>query len=288
MLRDVEYGHPDDAASEPGARAVKFSIVTIVLNNKDGLERTAKSVVAQREAEYEWIVIDGGSTDGTLDVIDAYSGSIAYWQSQKDDGIYHAMNAGLARASADYVAFLNSGDFFAGDDSLYRVAQSVAQLPRRPAMILGGALFEYPYGHRVIQKPREVEKYIHHSNPTSHQAIFFDRRLHQQVPYDTSYRIVGDYDSICRVFLRDQSCSYIDDALVVAQRGGDSFSHSHPLLHAKECVRVQRNVLRMGYGSILRSSIRRLRSYVAEYLMSRRRFARVAWPIIRALRVTAD
>jgi putative colanic acid biosynthesis glycosyltransferase len=267
---------------------VKFSIVTVVLNNKEGFARTAKSVVAQRDAEYEWIVIDGGSTDGTLDVIAEYQGSIDYWQSQKDDGIYDAMNAGLARASADYVGFLNSGDCFAADNTLNSVARAVADLPRMPAMMLGGALFQYPHGHCVIQRPRRVETYIRHSNPTSHQAIFFDRRLHQQVPYDTTYRIVGDYDSICRVFLRDQSCGYIDDPLVVAQRGGESFSHSHPLRHARECVRVQRDVLHMGYGGILQSLLRRGRSYVAEYLMSRRRLAQVTWPIIRAVRSTAD
>ncbi len=267
---------------------MKFSVVTVVLDNKDGLERTAKSVVAQRSAEFEWIVIDGGSTDGTLDVIEAYAGSITYWHSQKDGGIYDAMNAGLAKASADYVVFLNSGDFFASDDSLNTVAQSTEQLSTRPAMVLGGALYEYPYGHRMIQKPRRLEKYIRHSNPASHQATFFERRLHQQVPYDTTYRITGDYDAICRVHLRDRSCSYVDDVLVVALRGGDSFSHSHPLVHARECVRVQRNVLRIGYGTILLSSIRRVRSYTAEYLMSRRRLAQMTWPIIRSVRSTVD
>jgi putative colanic acid biosynthesis glycosyltransferase len=267
---------------------VKFSIITVVLNNRDGLERTAQSIAAQRDAAFEWIVIDGGSTDGSLDVINAFSEFIGYWQSQKDSGIYDAMNEGLARASADYVVFLNSGDVFSSDDSLTIVAQSVAQLRRMPAMILGGAVYEYPFGHRVSQEPRRVEDYIHHSNPASHQATFFNRRLHQQIPYDTTYRIAGDYDCICRVFLRDQSCSYISSILVVAKRGGSSFSHSHPLMHFRECIRIQRNVLRMGYGSILRSSIRRLRAYIAEYLMSRRRLAEIAWPLIRAVRSTVD
>jgi putative colanic acid biosynthesis glycosyltransferase len=278
----------EGAAIEHVTRAVKFSIVTVVLNNRDGLERTAKSVVAQRDAEYEWIVIDGGSTDGTLDVINAYRGSIAYWHSESDGGIYDAMNKGLARASADYVVFLNSGDFFAGGGSLNVVAQAVAHLPRLPAMILGGAIYEYPYGRRLIREPRTVEKYIRHSNPASHQATFFYRSLHQQIPYDTTYRIAGDYDCICRVFLRDQSCSYIDDVVIGAAHGGNSFSHRHPWLHARECIHIQRNVLRMGYGSVLSSSIRRMRSYVAEYLMSRRRLAALTWPIIRAVRGTAD
>jgi len=278
----------DEPVGGYAVRPVTFSVVTIVLNNREGLERTARSVVAQRDMDVEWIVIDGGSTDGTLDVIADYSESIAYWHSRKDGGIYDAMNQGLSRATADYVGFLNSGDSFASEDSLSIASESIANLQQRPAMILGGAVFEYPHGHHVMQKPRSVEKYIRHSNPTSHQAIYFERQLHQQVPYDTSYRIVGDYDCICRVYLRDQNCVYIDDALVVAQRGGDSFSHRHPLRHGAECIRVQRAVLRMGYGSILQSTIRRARSYIAEYLMSRRRLAAVTWPVIRAVRSTAD
>jgi putative colanic acid biosynthesis glycosyltransferase len=279
---------PQERPIEPAARAVKFSIVTINLNNRNGLQRTAESVVAQRDADYEWIVIDGGSTDGSLDVIDAHSESISYWQSEKDDGLYFAMNEGLARASGDYVLMLNSGDSFSADDSLKIVTRSVARLPNLPAMILTGAFYEYPHGHRVIQKPRKVEDWIRHSNPASHQATFFDRRLHQQLPYNTRYRVAGDYDAICRVFQRDQSCSYIDRGLIVALRGGISFSHKHPLLHFRECIHIQRNVLRMGYGSILLSSFRRLRAFTAEFLMSRRRIAEATWVIIRAVRSTAD
>jgi putative colanic acid biosynthesis glycosyltransferase len=279
---------PQKRPIELVARAATFSIITVVRNNREGLERTARSIVAQRDAAFEWIVIDGGSSDGTLDVINAYSGFISYWQSRKDSGIYFAMNEGLARASADYVLFLNSGDCFSSDDSLNIVTRSIAQLERMPAMILAGASYEYPHGHRMIQKPRRVEDYIRHSNPASHQATFFSRSLHQQIPYDTSYRIAGDYDCICRVFLRDQSCSYIDSVLVVALRGGNSITHRQPLIHARECIRIQRKVLRMGYGSILRSSIRRLIVYIAEYLMSRRRLAPVTWPIIRAVRPTVD
>jgi putative colanic acid biosynthesis glycosyltransferase len=270
------------------APAVKFSIVTVVLNNKEGLERTAQSIVMQRDAAFEWIVIDGGSTDGTLDVISSYGGFISYWQSQEDNGIFDAMNEGLSRATADYILFLNSGDRFASDDSLKIVAQSVAQLARMPAMILAGAFYEYPHGHRMIQQPRKVEGYIQHSNPVSHQATFLSRRLHQQIPYDTSYRIASDYDLICRVFLRDGSCSYVNNVLVVAQRGGSSHSSRQPWTHVRECARVQRKILHTGYGSILRSSIKRLMVYVAENLMSRKRLAPATWAIIRTFRPTVD
>jgi putative colanic acid biosynthesis glycosyltransferase len=283
-----EQDRDQDRRVGPVPRVVKFSIVTVNLNNRAGLERTAQSVVAQRDAVFEWIVIDGGSTDGSLDVIDAYGGLISYWQSRKDDGPYYAMNEGLARASGDYVLMLNSGDSFSGDDSLNTITQSVERLPQLPAMVLTGAVYEYPHGHRVVQKPRRAEQWIRHSNPASHQATFFDRRLHQQIPYDTKYRVAADYDAICHVFQRDQNCSYIDSGLITALRGGKSFSHIHPLLHFKECIQIQRNALHMGYGSIALSSIRRLRAFVAEYLMSRRRIAEATWVIIRTVRSTVD
>jgi putative colanic acid biosynthesis glycosyltransferase len=278
----------EETASSVVARAVTFSIVTINLNNRDGLEQTARSVVAQRDVKWEWIVIDGGSTDGSLDVIDAYSDSIGYWQSQRDDGLYYAMNEGLARATGDYVLMLNSGDYLSSDDSLNIITESVAQLTRLPAMILVGATYEYPHGHRVIQMPRRVEGWIRHSNPASHQATFFNRRLHQQMPYNTKYRVAADYDLICRVFQRDQSCSYIDRGLITALRGGKSFSHKHPVLHGRECIHIQRDDLHMGYGSILLSTIRRLRAYIAENLMSRRRIAQATWMVVRAVRTTID
>ena len=84
-----------------------YSIITINFNNCDGLRRTIESVVNQTNDNYEYIVIDGGSTDGSVDVIQKYSDRISYWVSEKDDGIYNAMNKGVRHAHGDYCLFLN-------------------------------------------------------------------------------------------------------------------------------------------------------------------------------------
>ena len=90
----------------------KLSIITINYNNKSGLEQTIKSVVNQNaEKHTEHIIIDGGSNDGSLDVIDENKEHFSYWCSEKDNGIYHAMNKGIAHATGEYLLFLNSGDF---------------------------------------------------------------------------------------------------------------------------------------------------------------------------------
>ena len=91
----------------------KISVVTVVYNDVDHIESTIKSVISQTYPHIEYIVIDGGSTDGTVDIIKKYKNSIAYFISEKDNGIYDAMNQGIEYANGKFVCFLNCGDFFA-------------------------------------------------------------------------------------------------------------------------------------------------------------------------------
>ena len=84
-----------------------FTVITINYNNAEGLRRTIESVVNQTYTDYEYLIIDGGSTDGSVDVIRKYQEMIAYWVSEKDRGIYHAMNKGMEKVSGDYVVFMN-------------------------------------------------------------------------------------------------------------------------------------------------------------------------------------
>ena len=89
---------------------MKLSIITINYNNREGLKRTIESVVNQTFTDFEWILIDGGSTDGSKELIEQYSNRFSYWVSEPDNGIYNAMNKGLRAAKGDYLQFLNSGD----------------------------------------------------------------------------------------------------------------------------------------------------------------------------------
>ena len=91
---------------------MKYSIITINFNNREGLERTIKSVITQTCQDFEYIIIDGGSTDGSIDIIKKYANKIHYWVSEPDNGIYHAMNKGVQFAHGEYLNFMNSGDFF--------------------------------------------------------------------------------------------------------------------------------------------------------------------------------
>ena len=101
---------------------MKFSIITINYNNVEGLRNTIKSVVNQTYTDYEFIIIDGGSTDGSVEVIKEYANIITYWVSEPDKGIYNAMNKGIEVANGEYLNFMNSGDCFYNNDVLQKVA----------------------------------------------------------------------------------------------------------------------------------------------------------------------
>src|SRR5690606_22317295 len=90
----------------------KLSIVTINLNNLVGLQKTMQSVFNQTFTDYEYIVIDGGSTDGSKEYIEKHTNKLVYWVSEKDGGVYEAMNKGIIKATGEYCNFLNSGDYF--------------------------------------------------------------------------------------------------------------------------------------------------------------------------------
>lgn len=97
---------------------MKLSIVTINYNHKSGLQKTIDSVISQTYKDFEWIIIDGGSTDGSKELIELYADYITYWVSESDNGIYNAMNKGILASHGDYLLFLNSGDYLVASDVL--------------------------------------------------------------------------------------------------------------------------------------------------------------------------
>ena len=105
---------------------MKLTVVTINYNNCKGLEKTLRSVTSQLTPEVEYVVIDGGSTDGSVDLIKRYEKNISFWVSEPDKGIYNAMNKGIAHAKGEYINFMNSGDCFHSPDVLSRVLPPVS------------------------------------------------------------------------------------------------------------------------------------------------------------------
>ena len=259
---------PASRQTEPAARRPLISVITVVFNNREGFRRTARSVCEQQGAAFEWIVIDGGSADGTVEEIRSVAHAIASWCSEPDGGIYDAMNKGIARATGEFLVFMNSGDRFAGPDTLRRVSEVIAEAGPGIGMVLGAARFELSHSFSYVQHPRPLHPYVRHSLPTSHQAMFFRTELHRQASFDTSIRIAADYDAICRMYLINPRAAYLEDVVAVVWRGLDSNSIRHPLRNIMDMARTQRRVLRMGYGPLLVSMAKRSLPVVAFRLMS--------------------
>lgn len=201
---------------------MRFSIITINFNNKDGLKRTINSVLCQTCIDYEFIIIDGGSTDGSVEVIKENESQITYWVSEKDNGVYHAMNKGVAQAHGDYCIFMNSGDCFHSPDALSSVLNYHED-------IICGQVSTFPSGHH---KPTiSLVDLLRISLP--HQAMFIKRDLLIKHPYDEEYKILSDW-KFCIENLVIDNCSFRNIEVVIAdyESGGIS-SNSNGLL-AKE------------------------------------------------------
>lgn len=176
----------------------KFSIITVSYNAKDDLEKTIKSVSDQSFKNYEYIVIDGMSTDGTKEILKKYERDINYWVSEKDEGIYNAMNKGAKVARGEYLYFLNAGDTFNNQNVLKDVAE----------FIDGEDLV---YGKiRVVNKKND-KSYIRDKTLTrfnlklgkkvSQQAVFIKKSVFEKVGgLNGKYRIAADFDLLCKVF----------------------------------------------------------------------------------------
>lgn len=198
---------------------MKYSIITINYNHIEGLKKTIESVITQTYTDYEYIIIDGGSTDGSVDIIKEYEGHITYWISEKDNGVYHAMNKGVVQAQGDYCIFMNSGDCFHSP----KVLESFEQYEDD---IVCGQVSSFPSGHH--RPTISLVDLLRISLP--HQAMFIKRGLLIKHPYDERYKILSDW-KFCLETLVIDNCSFRTVEIIVAdyEDGGIS-SNSNGLL----------------------------------------------------------
>lgn len=183
---------------------MKITIITINYNNRNGLERTLRSVKEQNEHSFEYIVIDGGSTDGSLDLILDNSDIIDKWVSERDNGIYHAMNKGVSLAEGEYCIFLNSGDTLHSS----RVMQITQNINWDSDIVFGQVINVYPGGKKKLYKPSEnitllmiIETGIHHA------GSFIRTELMRRHPYDEKYKICSDRKFFVETLVIE-NCSY--------------------------------------------------------------------------------
>jgi glycosyltransferase involved in cell wall biosynthesis len=188
----------------------KLSIITINLNDASGLEETIRSIVNQTYTNFELIVIDGGSEDGSRDVIKRYSDGITYWKSEPDKGIYNAMNKGISHAKGEYCFFLNSGDYLVSEDVLNSIfAETVNE------DIVYGNLLVYENGRRKIKRSYGKAKLTFldiYLSSIKHQSSFIKRTLFDKYGYyDEEVKILADWAFFLKtVGLGEATTKYLD------------------------------------------------------------------------------
>lgn len=198
---------------------MKYSIITVNYNNKDGLRKTIESVIHQTYRDFEYIVIDGGSTDGSADILKEFNKHITYWVSEPDKGIYNAMNKGIAQAKGEYLNFMNSGDCFYTPDIL----EKVASYNYETDFIVGHDYHfnvEIQKGHASILPSRTTM--VHFFVATlDHQSSFIRRELFDNSPYDEGYRLVSDWIFFTEKIVRDgKQVQFIPDIVCRREEGG--------------------------------------------------------------------
>lgn len=185
---------------------MKYSIITVNFNNSEGLERTIQSVINQTCKDFEYIIIDGGSTDGSVDVIKKYADRIDYWVSEPDNGIYNAMNKGVFQAHGEYLNFMNSGDCFY--DSL--VLENV--LPYKGDILFGNVLRKDI--NQIVYPNATISLYSFLRPEFNHQATFFNSNLFDKLHYDENLKIVADWKLVIESIINHSASVVLMNTIV--------------------------------------------------------------------------
>lgn len=210
---------------------MKISVVTINYNNKTGLSKTLDSIINQSYKTFEFIVIDGGSEDGSKELLLQNSNVITYWVSEPDHGIYHAMNKGIMKAKGDYCIFMNSGDSFYD----LNVLENVVPFLDGTDVIYGNT--EYTDGkiRYSANEPPYLSFFI--VNSFSHQSTFIRTELLKKYLYDESLKIVADWKFFLQtLILNNGSFKAID--LKISLYDANGISSTNKVLYEKERKQV--------------------------------------------------
>lgn len=213
----------------------KISVVTVSFNCVDSIEATILSVINQKYSQIEYIVIDGGSTDGTVDIIRSYSNQISYWISEPDKGIYDAMNKGIAVATGDYICFMNSGDQFYNETVLNRC---FAKVEGNPIIVYGDWVESIK--NILIHKKALALSHLSKGMAFPHQSAFIKMSYHRQNKYCLKFPIAADYNLFFNAFMQKEKFQYVNEKIAIYDMNpSQSFSLSNYTTLLKEHLEIQ-------------------------------------------------
>jgi len=222
----------------------KLSVITINYNNAHGLEKTVNSVLSQTYNDFEYIIIDGGSTDESVEIINKNNDKISYWVSENDKGIYDAQNKGIDNARGEYCLFLNSGDYLYENQSL----QKVFSYNTNTDIISCDMVFDY--GNKIIAKkqPESPSNFYLLKTTLWHPATLIKRSLFGTFgKYNLEYKTAADYDFFLKVLVKNKSSyQHIHNILSVFDTTGVSSSTKSHAERKKERLSIQKKYFSSG------------------------------------------
>lgn len=214
---------------------MKISVVTVCYNAVSTLEETMLSVLNQTYSNVEYIVIDGGSTDGTVDIIKKYADRLAYWISEPDKGIYDAMNKGIALATGDYINFMNSGDIFLNNTIIYNLFNDIKTISNHE-IIYGRWLIKFNEHKIVMGKPKSLD-IMWKGSCLCHQASFIKLKRLKYIKYNSKYKIAADYEYFMNAYNNiPNSFLYVPE--VICRYNANGCSYINRISSLKEMQKI--------------------------------------------------
>lgn len=253
----------------------KVSVITIGRNNREGYARTLDSVASQTDADFEFIVIDGASTDGSVDLLRQYAPYITHLVSEPDRGIYNAMNKGIALARGEYCNFMNSGDVFHAPDVLSRV---IPHLQGKDFYI--GDQLDVNGKSRIWAAPCEVRAFALVNKSLSHQSAFIRTALLKKRPYCENYKLVSDWEQmVYELLICDATYERLDFIVADFDRSGISSAPEYQSLLHEEMQKVIDSYFskRMADSLIMTSPFQRK----VRYALDKENLLERDWKILR-------
>jgi glycosyltransferase involved in cell wall biosynthesis len=242
------------------------SIIVVTYNAIDTINSTIQNILNQTYKNKELIIIDGASNDGTIQIIENYSAHLSYFFSEKDNGIYDAMNKGIPQALGDWIIFMNSGDYFANSTVLEDVFE-IKKIRDEVNVIYGNTVINK--SDSIINPPKKINKNYFYFETICHQSLFCKRSAFNSLgTFNTDYKLLADREWLLRARLLKLGFQYIPVNICIWETSG--FSSNNLNLYNLENVRLQQsyfNLFERGFillNAHLRNFIIRLSKYLVK------------------------
>lgn len=213
---------------------MKLSIITVNKNNAKNLEKTIKSVICQTFTDFEYLIIDGSSTDGSVEIIRKYNSNINFWVSEPDTGIYNAMNKGIRKAKGEYCLFLNSGDLLIDNNTLLNLFEEVkdtisADIYYTDCIRTNNTYYKAP---AILDINYLILKNLNHQNTIINRSLFFNHNF-----YSEKYCIAADYEFWLReLWVYKSTFIFLKTKIAIYDSSGISSTNNYDS-EKKECIR---------------------------------------------------